>query len=130
MGTIISVETKGDFSKSKNFLSRLRSKNYLKVLDRLAQQGVESLSAATPKDTGLTADSWYYEIESSSGETIIRWCNSSKTPNGVHNIVLLLQHGHGTGTGGYVQGRDFINPAIRPVFDNIAETAWRVIEES
>lgn len=130
MGSVISIRTKGDLSKTKNFLDRIKARNYLKVLDSLAKQGVDALASTTPKDSGVTAGSWYYEIESGSGSTTIRWCNSSTTPNGAYNIVLLLQHGHGTGTGGYVQGRDFINPAIKPVFDNIAETAWRVIKES
>ena len=130
MSGFVSIEVKGDCSKTKNFLNRIKSKQYLDVLNSLASQGVDALASNTPKDTGVTAGSWYYEIESGSGSTTIRWCNSSTTPNGAYNIVLLLQHGHGTGTGGYVQGRDFINPAIRPVFDNIAETAWRVITES
>ena len=130
MGMEISIQSKGDFSNTKNFLNRIRGKKYLEVLDSLAKQGVDALASATPKDSGLTSGSWYYEIESGSETTEIHWCNSSTTPNGAYNIVLLLQHGHGTGTGGYVQGRDFINPAIQPVFDNIAETAWKVIKGS
>lgn len=113
---------KGDFSKTENFLNALREKNFFKNLDKYGQMGVEALSAATPIDTGTTASSWGYEIHSE-GETIsIIWTNSNIN-KGV-NIAVILQYGHGTRNGGYVVGRDYINPAMQPVFDQIADNAW------
>lgn len=87
--------------------------------------GVDALNSATPKDTGLTASSWYYEIEKTSTGVTIAFYNSN-IQNGIP-IAIILQYGHGTGTGGWVQGRDYINPAIQPIFDEIAEKAWREV---
>ena len=116
---------KGDFQKTENFLNRMKKKDYLKILDRYGIAGVDVLRMATPKDSGKTAASWGYEIEETSTGVKLVFTNSNIN-NGV-NIAIILQYGHGTGTGGYVQGRDYINPAIRPIFDNIAEEAWREV---
>ena len=96
-------------------------------LDKYGRMGVEALSKATPVDTGLTASSWYYEIESTDKETSITFYNSN-IQNGIP-IAIILQYGHGTGTGGWVEGRDYINPALRSVFDEIAEKAWKEVTE-
>lgn len=113
---------KGDLSKTEKFLRNLKEKNFLKNLDKYGQMGVDALSSATPIDTGETASSWGYEIHSS-GETVsIIWTNSHVN-KGV-NIALILQYGHGTRNGGYVVGRDYINPAMQPIFDQIADNAW------
>ena len=112
--------------KTEKYLERLKAKEYFKVLDNCAQRGVEALAEATPKRTGLTAASWSYEITADRGGMSIVWKNDNLTRDG-DPIAIMLQYGHGTGTGGYVVGRDYINPAIRPVFDNIAEEVWKVM---
>lgn len=93
-----------------------------KILEKYASMGVSALASATPVDSGLTANCWSYEIETSGEDATIYWTNTNQN-KGVY-IAVILQFGHGTGTGGYVAGRDYINPAIRPVFDKIAEEAW------
>jgi hypothetical protein len=107
----------------------MSKRNIISNLNSYGQMGVDALSAATPASTGETAASWYYEIQGSGLDFIIRWCNrhldSAGTP-----IVIMLQLGHGTGTGGYVQGRDFINPAIATIFDQIANDAWKEVMSS
>ena len=119
---MIGFRQKGDFSKTTNFLSKLKQKVNVDSLDRYGRQGVAALSSATPVDTGLTANSWYYKIERDSNSVKIVFCNSN-IQNGIP-IAIILQYGHGTGTGGWVEGRDYINPAIQPVFDKIANDAW------
>ena len=94
-------------------------------LNKYGQEGVAALASATPIDTGKTAASWYYEIREENGEIIISF-NNSNIQNGVP-IAIIIQHGHGTGTGGWVQGRDYINPALQPIFDEIANRAWREV---
>ncbi len=126
MGTDFQVS--GNFNKLERFLNRMKSQPYLNVLDDLGRQGVNALAAATPADSGKTASSWDYEVHKGKSQTEIIWTNSNIN-EGVP-IAIILQYGHGTGTGGYVQGRDYINPAIRPVFDQIAERAWKVVVES
>ena len=115
----------GDWSKTQKFLNRIIGKKYLNILSEYGQKGVAALSAATPADTGKTATSWNYEIVQSTGQTEIHWINSNVN-KGV-NIAIILQYGHGTGTGGYVQGRDYINPALRPVFDEMADSIWKEV---
>lgn len=122
---MITFSHKGDFSKTNRFLERALNVVHLGILDKYGREGVAALSAATPVESGLTAQSWYYEIEHGKGGASIRWLNSNVNKN--VNIAVILQYGHGTGTGGYVQGRDYINPAIRPIFDKIAEEAWREV---
>jgi hypothetical protein len=97
-----------------------------KALDGYARRGVEALSAATPQETGQTAASWNYEIEKNGRSVTIWWTNNHLDDAGTP-IAIMLQFGHGTGTGGYVQGRDYINPAIQPIFDQIADAVWREV---
>ncbi|WP_305265470.1 hypothetical protein [uncultured Bacteroides sp.] len=121
----ITFRHKGDFSKTEKFLNSLLKLDYLNVLERYGQAGVAALASATPKDSGLTADSWDYEITHDGKETTIAFTNSNIS-NGV-NIAIILQYGHGTKGGGYVAGRDYINPAIQPIFDKMANEAWREV---
>lgn len=122
---MISFRHKGDYSKATRYFERLKQAARLSILDRYGQEGVAALSSATPVDSGQTASSWSYEIERSSGSAKIIFTNSHVN-KGV-DIAIILQYGHGTGTGGWVQGRDYINPAIQPIFDKIAEEAWREV---
>lgn len=114
---MISFTHKGDFSKLDSYLNRLKSVVGLSDLDKYGRMGVQALSAATPKDTGNTASSWYYKIKKETGRTSLEFCNSNVN-DGVP-IAVILQYGHGTGNGGWIEGRDYINPAIQPIFDSI-----------
>lgn len=116
---------RGDFSKTEKFLKKSFGRNYLDVLEKYAKQGVAALSAATPIDTGLTAVSWEYEIIQNDSNISIIWKNLNEQ-NGV-NIAIILQYGHGTRNGGYVQGRDYINPALQSIFDKMADAAWKEV---
>lgn len=122
---MISFRQKGDFSKLTSFLER--AKNVIKIgeLDKYGREGVAALASATPVDSGLTASSWYYKIERQNGSASINFYNSNIN-EGVP-IAIILQYGHGTGTGGWVEGRDYINPAIQPIFDKIADDAWKEV---
>nr|WP_297883991.1 HK97 gp10 family phage protein [uncultured Blautia sp.] len=120
---MISFRHKGDFSKVTSYLEKIKEAAKLGILDKYGRAGVAALSSATPVESGKTASSWGYEIEHSSGSAKIIFTNSNVN-KGV-NIAIILQYGHGTGTGGWVQGRDYINPAIQPIFDQIAEEAWK-----
>ncbi len=122
---MITFRHKGDFSNLTKFLERAKEAVRLGLLDQYGRKGVAALASATPVDTGNTANSWYYEIENQNGVAKLRFCNSNVN-DGVQ-IAVILQYGHGTRNGGYVQGRDYINPAIQPVFDEIAESAWREV---
>lgn len=122
---MITFRQKGDFSNLTRFLERAKEAVKVGDLDKYGREGVKALSSATPVETGLTANSWYYTIENSSGSATISFHNSN-IQNGVP-IAIILQYGHGTGTGGWVQGRDYINPAIQPIFDKIAENAWKEV---
>jgi len=119
---VISFRHKGDFSKLGKFLTNAKRAVSNTDLDKYGRAGVAALESVTPVDTGLTARSWYYEIENRKGSTTIRFCNSN-VQNGVP-IAIILQYGHGTRNGGWVQGRDYINPAILPIFDEILNKAW------
>lgn len=116
------------WQRTKKYLDHLLKEDYMLVLESAGERGVEALEAATPKRTGLTSQSWSYKIEKSNGLISIVWENSNKTYQG-DVIALLLQYGHGTGRGTYVHGRDYINPAIRPIFDTLAEDVWKVVRE-
>lgn len=122
---MVSFKHRGNFNHLEKFFNRVQRRSYLNILDKYGQEGVEALAAMTPRDSGKTAESWTYEIERTANRTIISWLNTNEN-NGV-NIAVILQYGHGTGTGGYVQGRDYINPAMQPVFDKIAEEAWKEV---
>lgn len=120
---MISFRQKGDFSKLTRYFERIKEAVNLSILDKYGREGVAALVSATPVDSGKTASSWYYKIKHSNGTATLSFHNSNVN-DGVP-IAIILQLGHGTGTGGYVQGRDYINPAIQPLFDKIAEDAWR-----
>lgn len=122
---MISFRQKGDFSKLTRFLEKAKNVVRIGDLDKYGREGVAALSSATPIDSGLTASSWYYKVEHTNGSAKINFYNSN-IQNGVP-IAIILQYGHGTGNGGWVQGRDYINPAIQPIFDKIAENAWREV---
>ena len=122
---MITFRQKGDFSKLTRFLERVKEAVHLGDLDKYGRQGVAALSSATPVDSGLTAESWYYEIENKNGSATITF-NNSNIQHGVP-IAIILQYGHGTRNGGWVEGRDYINPAIQPIFDEIANEAWREV---
>lgn len=122
---MISVTSNGSWAKTDSFLRAMQSMNILEILGRYGQEGVSALSAATPIDSGLAASSWTYEVGREGGGYFINWLNTD-VENGFH-VVIALQFGYGTGTGGYVQGRDFINPAIQPIFDQISNDVWKVV---
>ena len=122
---MISFRQKGDFSKLTKYLEKVKEGFDVGILDKYGQAGVRALASATPVDTGLTANSWYYKIEKSKGSVSIAFYNSN-IQNGVP-IAVILQYGHGTKNGGWVQGRDYIDPAIRPIFDAIVEDAWKEV---
>lgn len=122
---MITFRQKGDFSKLTRFLERAKEAVKLGDLDKYGREGVAALASATPVDSGLTASSWYYEIEHQNGSVSITF-NNSNINKGVP-IAIILQYGHGTRNGGWVQGRDYINPAIQPIFDKIADAAWREV---
>lgn len=122
---MITFRQKGDFSKLTRFLERAKETVKLGDLDKYGREGVAALASATPKDTGKTAESWYYEITNQNGVASINF-NNSNVNNGVP-IAIILFYGHGTRNGGYVEGRDYINPAIQPIFDKIAKNAWEEV---
>jgi hypothetical protein len=122
---MITFRQKGDFSKLTSYFERLKKVARLDILDKYGKEGVAALSSATPVESGVTASSWYYEISHSNNSATISFLNSNVN-KGVP-IAIILQYGHGTGTGGWVQGRDYINPAIQPVFDKIVEEAWKEV---
>lgn len=122
---MISFRHKGDFSNTTRFLERSKKIPKTSDLDRYGREGVAALASATPIDSGLTASSWYYEIEQKNGSVIISFHNSN-IQDGVP-IAVILQYGHGTNNGGWVQGRDYINPAIQPIFDKIVNNAWKEV---
>lgn len=122
---MISFRQQGDFSKLTRFLERAKEIVKLGFLDKYGKAGVAALASATPVDTGKTASSWSYKIENSKGTASISFYNSN-IQNGVP-IAIILQYGHGTRNGGWVQGRDYINPAIRPLFDELVNEAWREV---
>lgn len=122
---MITFKHRGNFSKTTRFLERAKEVVNLGDLDRYGREGVAALASATPTDSGLTANSWYYEITHTKGSITIAF-NNSHINKGVP-IAIILQYGHGTGTGGWVQGRDYINPAIQPIFDRITNEAWEEV---
>lgn len=122
---MITFRQKGDFSKVTRYTERLRNAVRLGILDKYGREGVAALASATPIESGETANSWGYEITHGKGSARISFYNSHVN-KGVP-IAIILQYGHGTGTGGWVQGRDYINPAIQPVFDTIVNSLWREV---
>ena len=122
---MIKFRQKGDFSKLTRYFERIKETFNIGELNKYGEEGVAALESATPKDTGLTSRSWYYKLENKNGVSKISFCNSN-IQNGVP-IAIILQYGHGTRNGGWVEGRDYINPAIQPIFDKITEAAWREV---
>ena len=122
---MIKLRQKGDFSKLTHYLEKVKEIVKLGDLDKYGREGVAALASATPVDTGLTASSWRYEIQHGNDSVSIAFYNDN-IQTGVP-IAIILQYGHGTRNGGYVQGRDYINPAIKPIFDKITEDAWKEV---
>lgn len=125
MTRLVRITSTGSFRNTERFFQKMSKGDIFDSLENAARQGVDALSSATPRDSGVTADSWGYRIDKRFGSYSITWTNSNQN-NGLP-IVILLQYGHGTGTGGYVAGYDFINPAIRPIFDKISESVWKAV---
>lgn len=123
---MIRISHSGNFKNTEGLFKRVKEQRYLRALKKYAQRGVEALSKATPVDTGKTASSWSYEIVVTREGYTIYWDNSNVN-RGI-SIALLLQYGHGTRNGGFVEGRDYINPALRPIFDQMADEAWREVK--
>lgn len=121
----ISAFSRGTFAVTQAFLKRLEEQRYLRVLSKYGEIGVQALSEATPKDSGTTASSWSYEVKMKDGNPGIFWSNSNVN-QGV-NIAIILQYGHGTGTGGWVEGVDYINPALKPIFDRLIDDVWKEV---
>jgi len=124
--SLITFSSTGDFSRTERFLAKLQRGDMFRAVSTFAEQGVSALSAATPIESGVTAASWSSEVQFTLGGCTIWWRNNHLDSQGTP-IAIMLQTGHGTGTGGYVQGRDYINPAIRPVMDSIANAVWREV---
>ena len=122
------IRQKGNFNNIEKFLKKAQRNNFFSSLEKYGRAGVSALASATPIDSGLTADSWDFEIHRSKGSVSIRWTNSNIN-DGVP-IAIIIQYGHGTRNGGYVQGRDYINPAIRPIFDKMANEVWKEVTSS
>lgn len=122
---MISFSSSGNFDKTLKFLAAMQKLNIGKICESQGQRGVHALMSATPEDSGRAANAWGYTIVQSKSSIMIGWTNSD-IENGFP-VALMIQYGHGTGTGGYIQGRDYINPAMRPIFDQIAETVWKAV---
>lgn len=120
---MITFVSKGDFSRTKRFLNGAKSFNPRSILEKYGELGVKALAENTPKDTGHTAESWSYKIVMKNGEYSVVWSNSNVNEN--IPVAILIRFGHGTGNGGYVQGIDFISPAIRPLFNDLADSMWK-----
>ena len=122
---MISFSSSGDWSKTEAFLQKMQKLSIDSILQAAGARGAAALAKATPRDTGLASISWTFEVKKTASSVEIVWKNSDV--EGGFPVALMIQYGHGTGTGGYVQGRDYINPAMRPVFDEIAETVWKAV---
>lgn len=116
---------KGNFNNTENFFNKVKRIRYMSLLKKYGEEGVQALSESTPKDSGATASSWYYEIIERKNGITIQWCNNN-IPDGIP-VAILIQYGHATRNGGYVEGLDYINPAMRPIFDKIANDVWREV---
>lgn len=122
---MITIKHKGDFHNTERFFNNAKKFDVNKILQKYGEAGVDALASATPRETGLTSASWDYTIESGPNGSSITWFNTNM--NGNVNIAVILQYGHGTGTGGYVKGLDYMNPAIQPIFEEMAEQAWEEV---
>lgn len=126
MSSTITFSAKGDFKKTLNFI-RKRAKIDVDLLNTYGQIGVEALASSTPKDTGLTAESWGYRIDQTDTGLALRWYNTNVEDDWC-NIAVILQYGHATRNGGWVEGRDYINPTIQPIFDDILKNLWKGVK--
>lgn len=126
MASTITFSAKGDFKKTLNFI-RKRAKIDVDLLNTYGQIGVEALASSTPKDTGLTSESWGYRIDATDTGLALRWYNTNIEDDWC-NIAVILQYGHSTRNGGWVEGRDYINPAIQPIFDDILKNLWKGVK--
>lgn len=124
---MFSVSSSGSFDSTEAWLRKLATGDIFSRLESYGVEGVNALASATPVESGLTASSWIYEIIQDASSYSIVWSNTNVVDG--RPIAILLQYGHGTGTGGYVQGRDYINPALQPIFDRIAAEVWKVVTE-
>lgn len=122
---MIKVRHRGNFNNLERFFNNVKGRHYLNILEKYGELGVEALKSSTPVDSGKTADSWTFEITRGKDSTSIGFLNTNVN-DGV-NIALILRYGHGTRTGGFVSGRDYISPAIQPVFDELAEAMWKEV---
>lgn len=122
---MISFRQKGDFSKLNRYFEKLKEAAKISILDKYGRAGVEALSSVTPTRTGVTAASWSYKINRKNGSVSLDFYNSNIN-KGVP-IAIIIQYGHGTGTGGWVEGIDYINPAIQPLFKKLADDAWKEV---
>lgn len=123
--SIIKFESSGSFANTEKFLKAMSKGDIFSALEQYGRRGVDALRSATPVESGLTAALWSYEVEKTGSAYSITWSNTHSV--GGVNIAIILQYGHGTGTGGYVKGRDYINPAIKPIFDKIADDVWKEV---
>lgn len=124
---VVTLRSSGNYSKTKSFLNHLRNFNITTILEKYGELGVQRLQEYTPKRTGLTAQSWVYEVHVGPQRASVNWWNTNEN-DGVP-IALIIQYGHGTGTGGYVRGIDYINPALQPVFEAMAEEVWKEVKD-
>lgn len=122
---MISFKVTGSYQATQSFITHLSRLNILEIMDSCGSAGVAALSSATPTDTGLAAGSWSYDTQANNGVYTIVWTNTDVESD--FPVVIMLQYGYATGTGGYVQGRDYINPAIAPIFDQIADKVWKAV---
>lgn len=127
--TKVTIRTKGSFENSLKFLNFLKNREYINCLDEYGKKGVEALAEATPKRTGKTSKSWRYEVTREPGAIRLTWLNDNVVDDWA-NVAVLIQYGHGTGNGGYVEGIDYINPALKPIFEEIANKVWKEVEKS
>ena len=124
---MFSIRSRGSYDDTENFLERMKIRRIVKILEAYGDRGVEALSRATPKDSGETSNSWTYTVVQKGSTISIEWSNSNVVDGQI--IAILLQYGHGTKNGGYVVGKDYINPTMKPIFDKIAEDGWRAITQ-
>jgi hypothetical protein len=124
---MIKVTTRGSFAKSQAFLTRMQQREQFRVLEKYGAMGVAALATVTPTDSSLTSNSWFYEIVSRPGYFAIHWYNSNVRDPGRIPVAAIIQYGHATRTGGYVRGIDYINPAMRPIFDAMVADMWKEV---
>lgn len=128
-GIVVQMSEKGDFKKTFKFLKAMQEKKFLSNLNKYGERGVQLLSENTPRDTGLTASSWYYKIEDDGNTLKLTWYNSNVKKD-YFNVALMLQYGHATKNGGWVEGIDYINPALKPLFDEMEKDIWEEVKSS